>query len=42
MNDYLANSLAWSFIGLFPGMAFGYAAAKFEQKFRDRRNHDHS
>lgn len=41
MNDYLANSLAWSFVGLFPGMALGYAGAKLEPRIRKWRRHDH-
>lgn len=42
MSDYLANSLAWSFIGLWPGVVLGYTAAKVEPKIRKWRHHDHT
>lgn len=42
MNDYLSDSMAWSFVGLVAGFVLGKTELAIRTKLKYWRNDDHS
>lgn len=42
MNDYLSDSMAWSFVGLVVGFAIGKTELTIRTKLNLWRRHDHT
>ena len=42
MNDYISDSMAWSFVGLVAGFILGKTELALRTKLKHWRHHDHT